>query len=183
MALLALRHLAVVHLGVVKLERALGELLEVIWILHVGEIVVLFRLVARGSVLTLSRCSRLVGIRGGGRVRLTLVAAWSIGVSRPTDHFFSHLITGYCFILLDMRGQAHDIIVLSVDGIVQDLFFGLSLLSWLSTVVSLAFHILWLALGSESATVIVEQSIGPRAIVEDLVSSFVRSGPVVQLSA
>ena len=41
MALLALTHLAVVYLGVVELDRALGELLEVIGILHVGEIVVL----------------------------------------------------------------------------------------------------------------------------------------------
>ena len=61
-------------------------------------------------------------------MRLAIVAAWSFRVSRLTDHLFSLLITAYRFILFDIRGQAHDIILLSVDGIVQDLFFGASLL-------------------------------------------------------
>jgi len=106
-----------------------------------------------------------------------------VRVSRLTDHLFSLLIAGDCFILFDIRDQAYDIIILSVDGIVLDLFFGLNLIIRLSTVSSLALPILWLALVFESATIIVEQSIGPSVIVEDLaLRSFLRSGPVIQLS-
>ena len=115
-------------------------------------------------------------------MRLAIVAAWSFRVSRLTDHLFSLLITAYRFILFDIGGQAHDIILLSVDGIVQDLFFGPSLATRLCTISSLALHILWLPLVSKSATIIVVQSIGPRVIVEDLASSLVGSGPVIQLS-
>lgn len=103
-------------------------------------------------------------------MRVTLVAEGSaLRVSRPADHLFSLLITGCVLRLFDIRGQAHDVIILSVDGIVLEFFSGLDLIIWSSTISSLALNIL------RSTIIFVEQSVGPRVVVEDLVSSFVRS--------
>ena len=162
--------LAVVELGIVELVRAaLRQLLEVIWVLHIREVVVLPRLVAR-RILTLERFPRLLGVRGI-RVVLALVTARSmIGVSRLVDHLLPLVVTLNSLVVgvLDVGGPLNNIVIFIVDGIVQDLFFGLDLISWIDSVISLAFGIFF-ALVAESTIIIIEQGVGPLVIVEHLV--------------